>query len=74
MKLNFVRLATVAALTLSASAAFASPLIPSPLPTMKGFAASSFSPLIPSPLPTMKGFAASSFSPLIPSPLPTMKG
>ena len=55
MKLNFVRLATVAALTLSASAAFASPLIPSPLPTMKGFAASSFSPLIPSPLPTMKG-------------------
>ena len=59
MKLNFVRLAAVAALTLSASAAFAAP---------------TFGPAIPSPLPTMKGFAASSFGPAIPSPLPTMKG
>ena len=59
MKLNFVRIAAVAAITVSTSAAFATsnfgPGIPSPLPTMKGFATNSFGPGIPSPLPTMKG-------------------
>ena len=55
MKLNLVRFAALAALTVSASAAFASPIIPMPNPT-KGFAASrvqgGFSPIIPMPNPT----------------------
>ena len=55
MKLNLVRFAALAALTVSASAAFASPIIPAPLPTAKGFVASNFSPIIPAPLPTAKG-------------------
>ncbi len=77
MKLNLVRFAALAALTVSTSAAFASPIIPMPNPT-KGFAASrvqgGFSPIIPMPNPT-KGFAASrvqgGFSPIIPMPNPT---
>ena len=57
MKLNLVRLAAIAALTVSTSAAFAGPMIPPPLPT-SGFAAkASFGPMIPPPLPT-SGFAA----------------
>ena len=55
MKLNLIRLAALAAITVSTSAAFAGPMIPPPLPTTKGFAASNFSPIIPSPLPTTKG-------------------
>ena len=55
MKLNLVRFAALAALTVSTSAAFASPIIPMPNPT-KGFAASrvqgGFSPIIPMPNPT----------------------
>ena len=75
MKINLVRIAALAALTVSASAAFASPIIPAPLPTAKGFADNNFSPIIPAPLPTAKGFsAANDFSPIIPAPLPTAKG
>ncbi len=52
MKMTFVRLAAVAALTVSASAAFAGPMIPPPLPTSGFVASSSFGPMIPPPLPT----------------------
>ncbi len=55
MKLNLIHLAAVTALALTSSAAFASPIIPAPLPTAKGFVASNFSPIIPAPLPTAKG-------------------
>ncbi len=55
MKLNLVRLAAIAALTVSTSAAFAGPGIPMPDPTT-GFVATSaktgFGPLIPMPDPT----------------------
>ena len=69
MKLNLVRLAAIAALTVSTSAAFAGPGIPMPDPTT-GFVASSFGPGIPMPDPTT-GFVASSFGPGIPMPDPT---
>ena len=79
MKMTFVRLATFAALTLTASAAFAAPSfgpgIPFPDPTKGSFtnSATAFGPGIPFPDPTKGSFtnSATAFGPGIPFPDPT---